>query len=160
MCSLTKTTTALTTYNENQDPELWLTIAYDMATREPGLETDEDGAPVREPTTKWLARKYDLTPKQALGIITHPRFSEFIHQMQLAIAKVNFDRRAYEVLDEVIETGSNRERIAAVKLAAELLGYKSTHQGISLNFNFDAAVRAADSEDNKDVIDVEAYPGF
>jgi hypothetical protein len=152
-------TTALTTTSETQDVELWLEIAYDMATDQPDKpEKDEDGNLVREPTTGWLAKKYDLSPKQALAILTHPKFTEFIHGMQTAIARVNFDRKAYNVLDEIMEHGGNKERIAAIKTAAELLGYKQSG-GISVNLSFDSMIRKADIVEGE-AIDVEVFPGF
>jgi len=145
--------------------QLWLDIAYDISTETPvaqkDREVDENGEiipAVKEPTVKWLAEKYNLTPKQALGIIAHPKFTEFIHGVMRAIAKVGFDRKAYNVLDEIMEDGNNRERIAAIKVAAELLGYKQASAGINLNFNFDKIVRNAD--DGGKAIDVEAYPGL
>jgi hypothetical protein len=149
--------TALVTYTDDQDPELWLNIAYDMATKEPSRDVDEEGKPVREPTTGWLVREYKLTPKQALNILTHPKFTEFIHNMQVAIARVNFDRKAFDALDDIMEVGSNKERISAIKVAAELLGYRQSGATLSVNFNFDQAIRSADAGE---VIDVEAYPGL
>jgi len=151
--------------HEDVNAQLWLDIAYDISCETPVAQkdrkVDEDGElipTVKEPTVKWLAKKYQLTPKQALGIIAHPKFTEFIHGVQRAIAKVNFDRKAYNVLDEIMDDGNNRERIAAIKVAAELLGYKSAGGGINLSFNFDKIVRNAD--DGGKAIDVEAYPGL
>jgi hypothetical protein len=152
-------TTALTTTSETQDVELWLEIAYDMATDQPDKpEVDEDGNLVREPTTKWLASKYNLTPREAMAVLTHPKFTEFIHGMQKAIARVNFDRKAFNALDEIMETGGARDRISAIKVAAELLGYRDK-KGISVNLNFDSMVRKADVIEGE-AIDVEVFPGF
>jgi len=147
----------VSTVTEQVDSSLWLDMAYDMATTAPEKpDVDEDGNIVREPTTKWLARKYNLSPAVALGIITHPKFTEFIHGMQKAIAKLNFDRKAFNVLDDVMDQGNHRDRLSAVKLAAELLGYKASG-GININVKFDEAVRKADQGE---VIDVEVFPGF
>jgi len=152
-------TTELATTTEDQDLEMWLDIAYDMATDQPDKpEFDEDGNLIREPTTKWLANKYNLTPRQALSVLTHPKFTEFIHGMQKAVARVNFDRKAFNTLDELMDTGKARDRLSAIKLAAELLGYKDT-KGINVNLNFDSLVRKADIVDGE-AIDVEVFPGF
>ena len=152
-------TTELATTTEDQDVELWLEIAYDMATDQPDKpERDEDGNLVREPTTKWLAEKYNLTARQSLSILTHPKFTEFIHGMQQAIARVNFDRKAYNVLDEIMEYGGNKERISAIKTAAELLGYKKVG-GVNVNLNFDTLVRKADVIEGE-AIDAEVFVGF
>lgn len=147
----------VTTVTEQVDASLWLEIAYDMATASPKKpDVDEEGNIVRESTLGWLAERFDLSPAVALGIITHPKFTDFIHGMQKSIARLNFDRKAFNVLDEVMDQGGNRERIAAVKLAAELLGYKAAG-GININLKFDEAVRKADMGE---VIDVEVFPGF
>jgi hypothetical protein len=151
--------TELATTTKEQDTELWLEIAYDMATDQPDKpEKDEDGNLVREPTTKWLANKYNLTPREAMAVLTHPKFTEFIHGMQKAIARVNFDRKAFNALDEIMETGGSRDRISAIKVAAELLGYRDK-KGISVNLNFDSMVRKADVIEGE-AIDVEVFPGF
>jgi len=143
--------TEIKTTHEDITPNLWLDIAYDISSEE-----QQDQA--KEPTVKWLAEKYKLSAKDALGIITHPKFSKFIHEMQVAIARVTFDRKAYNVLDEIMDDGDNRERIASIKVAAELLGYK-TGGGININLSFDANVRKADMGDD-DVIEAEVFPGF
>ena len=151
--------TEMATTTNDQETELWLEIAYDMATEKPEEpEKDEEGNIVREPTTGWLARKYNLTPRQAMSILTHPKFTEFIHGMQKAIARVNFDRKAFNVLDEIMDHAGAKERLAAIKLAAELLGYKDT-KGINVNLNFDSMVRKADIIEGE-VIDTEAFVGF
>ena len=155
---ITSSTDMTTTTVEN-DTELWLDIAYDMATEKPEEpDKDENGNIVREPTTGWLAKKYNLTPRQAMAILTHPKFTEFIHEMQKAIARVTFDRKAFRVLDEIMDNAGNKERLSAIKLAAELLGYKDT-KGINVNLNFDSMVRKADIIEGE-VIDTEAFVGF
>lgn len=156
----------LTVPHGNMDPKLWLEIAYDISTEyhmpHQDREKNDLGEVVpamKEPTVKWLAEKYKLTPKEALGIIAHPKFTDFIHGVMKAIGKVQFDRKAYGVLDEIMTDGSNRERIAAIKVAAELLGYKSPGGGVNVNVSFDTIVRNADLGEGK-VIDTEAFPGF
>lgn len=138
--------------HEDITPNLWLKIAYDMASEE------NEPASATAPTITWLAEKYDIKPKEALGIITHPKFSKFIHEMQVAIARVNFDRKAYGILEEIMDDGDNRERIASIKVAAELLGYKAGG-GININLSFDANVRKADMGEGE-VIEAEVFPGF
>ena len=153
--------------DEDIKPGLWLDIAYDIASdprRQTGkLNTlDENGEVVeldipREPTVDWLAKKYELTVAKSISIIMNPKFSKFVHEMQTAIARVSFDRKAYDILDEVMEEGDNREKIAAIKVAAELLGYRSA-RGIQVNVNIDSLIRQADNGEK--IIDAEVYPGL
>lgn len=165
---------------KEQSPELWMDIAYEMALRkrprpQPKLkliegEYHDTGGRQRkprkkvieydrEPTVSWVAEKYNLTVKQAMAVILNPKFTKFLHAAATAIAKTDFNLKAFDILDEVMETGMDKHKLAAIKLAAELLGYKQPTGGLNVNFNFDSAIRKADSDDGN-TIDTEAFPGF
>jgi len=136
-------------------PSLWLDIAYDIASDPRRLAEDCDGEK-REPTVSWLAEKFEMSVAESVSIIMNPKFSKFVHEMQTAIARVNFDRKAYDILDDVMEDGDSREKIAAIKVAAELLGYRSSG-GIQVNVNIDSLIREADNGGK--IIDAEVFPG-
>lgn len=145
-------TKAIELKDKDTKPALWLEIAYDIA-------RDDEGDYTSEPTLTWIAQKYGLTTKESLSIITNPNFSKFIHEMQVAIARFEFDKKAFNILDEImVESDEEKNRIAAIKTAAELLGYKASG-GININFNLDSAIRKADMGEGAS-IDVEAFPGL
>lgn len=146
---------------DNVDVDLWLEIAYEMAVEH--KELDEDGKPLMpKATLDWMCEKFDLAHKEALGIVVHERFAEFLHQMQVAIAKVNFDRKAFKELDRQMTEGSDKTKLAAIKTAAELLDYKkSTGPMVNLQFNFDRTIRQIDSGEIIDAeVTEEEFPGF
>lgn len=138
------------------DLELWSDIAYELASVH-----KRDDEMKEETTIGWVAKKYGMTLKQAMSIVTHPKFVEYYHNMQQAIARVNFNRKAYDALDQIMDSGAARDKIAAIKLASDLLGYREKEPVVSLTFNLDKTIRAI--HDGK-VIDAEVveeeYPGL
>lgn len=153
--------------SDNVDLELWADIAYEMASPDPDLALlDEDGQEVKEPTLSMLKRRFGLSKRQAIQIIAHPKFATFFHNMQQAIAKINFDRKVFRRLDEIIETGHDRDAVHAAKLAAQLVDYHDDRPVNVFNFSFDRIVRQLETaRKGEDIVDAEVteaedYPGL
>ena len=114
---------ALERIDPDDQLQKWNDVAEWMALVESGLSEDDHED---EPTVSAIARKFELTKREALQLVCNPKFAEHYHSMRKAIAKVEFDRDAWTRLQRIVKTGSDRDAINAVKEAAALLGYKDT----------------------------------
>lgn len=151
---------ALVLANQDIDVQLASDIVYEIASGE------GDG----EATVEWIAENYGMTKREALALISHPQFALLLHNMQKAVARVQFDRKAYKTLDNIIDSGQNKDKIAAIKLCAELLDYKKDGgPQVQVNIKFDRLVRQLEGVPEaaeEEVIDADCedvsddYPGL
>lgn len=128
------------------DLALWKDVALDLI---------EDG---ETPTLQLLTDKYGLEPQDALALIGHPTFSQLFHNLQIAIARTDFDRKAFQRLMGILDEGTDRAAISAARLLSELVGYRSDAPKVEVNLNLANAVKRVDSGEVIDA-EFEPYPG-
>ena len=149
---------ALVLYSAEVDVAKWADIAYAIAggLQEEALSEDEKMLA----THLWLSDKYDITPKEAIGILAHPKFASFLHNMQMSLAKADFDIFAYTRLVNIIKYGGDKDAISASKELAHMIGYRKDSALVNVNFNVDKVINSMG--DSGPVIDVECedYPGL
>ena len=140
------------------DVELWTAIAYSAALeydQEPSpdaIEEDGEGALEdfsSELTLQTIARRFGITATEALGILANPKFSQFFHNMQMAIARSDFDRHAMRRMMRIVRYGGPKDAIAAASKLARWLGYERDAAAVNLSLNFEAALRASPEEEGK-----------
>lgn len=154
---------ALALQSTEVDLAQWADIAYAIAG---GLEYEEAEVEEQEQlaTHEWIAKKWDITPREAIGILAHPKFASFLHSMQTSLARADFDIFAYNRLMNIIKWGDDKAAIAASKELASMIGYRKDGPTVEVNFNIDSIVNGMtkDPGDKGPVIDVEYedYPGL
>lgn len=132
--------------HDEVDLALWRSVALDLI---------EDG---EMPTLRLLTEKHGLEPEAALAVIGHPTFSELFHNLQLALARTEFDRKAFGRLIQIIQEGTDAAAIKATKALSELLGYRSDKPMVEVNLNLADAVRRVDEGQAIDA-EFEPFPG-
>lgn len=148
---------AIALYSAEVDLAKWADIAYAIAggLQEDALSEDERMLPTHE----WIAEKYEITPKEAIGILAHPKFASFLHNMQTSLARADFDIFAYNRLVQIIKWGSDKDAISASKELAHMIGYRKDSALVNVNVNIDKVIN--DLQEHE-VIDAEFqdYPGL
>ena len=118
----------LVLYDENVNLEQWGDICYGLMEEQAG----DEGSDL--PTIPWVAEKLAITTREALSIISHPKFATFFHNMMISIAKAEFDRAAYRRMVQVVQKGSDANAISAAKFLSKALGYTVDSPLINLSF--------------------------
>ena len=153
---------ALALTSSEVDLSKWADIAYAIAggLQEEALDEDEEMMPTHE----WIAKKYEISPREAIGILAHPKFASFLHHMQTSLARADFDIFGYKRLVDIIKWGEDKNAISASKELASMLGYRKDGPTVEVNFSIDTIVNGMSKspEDTARVIDVEYedYPGL
>lgn len=122
-----------------------------------GVPDEAKGTPLH----KYIAEEFGLSLGQVLTVITHPQFCKWIANLKKAMAKAEFTQLGYDTLVQVMKTGKNREKIAAVKELAVQLGTRAP-DGPQINLKIDNIIGQLDRGEITDVEaeEVEDFPGF
>lgn len=140
--------------DDNVDLALWADIAYGMA----GESFAEVG---NVPSVQLLCEKYGLSKRDAINIVAHPKFAAFFHNVQKALAAHEFDRVGFQRLVETAKGGSTRDALRAIKLLAELVGYKESGAAVHVTFNFEKEIKRLEgTRVDDDVIEAEVISEF
>ena len=144
--------TDLVLYDDNINLEQWGEVCYGLMEESSGSEGSE------LPTIPWVAAKLEITTREALAIISHPKFSSFFHNMMISIAKAEFDRSAYKRMVEVIRTGSDANSVAAAKFLSKALGY--TVDTPLIHLSFEEVLSKHGGSKSIDTTVKQVYPGL
>jgi hypothetical protein len=138
------------------DMKMWEEIAYALAV-DPEVNDVSD-----------VAKRWELSKRDALQIVAHPSFVSFFHEFQIQLARHNFDLKAFRRIDDIIAHGKDTTALRAIKLGAELVDYRDSAPNVQVNLSVDKILRQLDKEQAEEpVIDAEVvdeeegeYPGF
>lgn len=144
--------TDLVLYDENINLEQWGEVCYGL------MEESSESEGVELPTIPWVAKKLEITTREALSIISHPKFSSFFHNMMIAIAKAEFDRGAYKRMVQVIRSGSDANAIQAAKFLSKALGY--TVDSPLIHLSFEEVLSKREGSKPIDTTATQVYPGL
>lgn len=102
-----------------------------------------------------IATIYHIPLEAALILITNSAFSVLIHNISIAYQKYRFDAIALRKMLDIVEfSADDKNKIAATKVTADILGINKAKEKtpVHIEFNFDSLVRDLSKE--------KVYPGL